>query len=286
MSRDINGTWSTDPRNNFELHRWADERLPFIYHIDRVECHPFGYGNWHDSLEILLVTSGSGSILCDTARHSLSAGDIAVVDSNAVHTITAGDSIEYHCLIIGHSFCLENGFDIDRMHFRAVLRSEEIRRLMKNAIEEIEKASDGGRGADPIAVCAARGAVLCLLASLGRGFASQTEKRSDKTCSDTVKNGLMYINKNYTRHIVLDDIAAAAGASKYHFLRNFKLYTGYTVTEYVNMTRCEYARRLLLGAEKRSIGEVSRSCGFENLSYFSKTFKKYTGKLPSEIREQ
>lgn len=264
----------------FEVHKWSDERLPFIYHYDRVEHLPYGGGNWHDSLEILSVKNGAGSILCDTNRYTMKKGDTVVIDSNAVHTIASEESVEYHCFIIGRAFCLENGLDIEHLHFKPLIRSAELSALIENAARQFGKKAD-----DPSRVVSVRSAALRIMALLACEFSEPVPKTFARKNSDAVKSGIVYINSNYTSELSVDEIAAAAGSSKYHFLRRFKRYTGYTVTEYVNMLRCEYARRLLVGTDA-PVGEIARACGFENMSYFSRTFKMYVGKTPSATRKQ
>jgi AraC-like DNA-binding protein/uncharacterized protein (DUF3820 family) len=86
-----------------------------------------------------------------------------------------------------------------------------------------------------------------------------------------------YIKENLTKKLTLDEIAANVGLSKYYFLRQFKKITGYTVIDYVNIIRCEYAQELLR-SEKYKVKEVALLCGFDNFSYFTNVYKKYTGK--------
>ena len=62
--------------------------------------------------------------------------------------------------------------------------------------------------------------------------------------------------------------------------RDFKKYTGNTVFEYINISRCKTAATLI--ASGMSVSAAANECGFENLSYFSRTYKKYMGKLPSD----
>ena len=111
----------------------------------------------------------------------------------------------------------------------------------------------------------------------------KSEKTKDNSGADSIKMGLEFINNNFTRDLSLENIAKKAGISKYHFLREFKRYTGHTVVKYINILRCEYAKRLLRSTEL-SVGDVAALCGYENQSYFSKTFKAYTGILPREFR--
>ena len=54
---------------------------------------------------------------------------------------------------------------------------------------------------------------------------------------------------------------------------------------YINNLRCREAERMLRSGEE-TVGEVARRCGFDNLSYFTRTFRAVVGKTPSELRER
>ncbi|EOU2011906.1 helix-turn-helix domain-containing protein, partial [Clostridium perfringens] len=54
-----------------------------------------------------------------------------------------------------------------------------------------------------------------------------------------------------------------------------------TILDYINHIRCINARNLIL-YNGYTISESAYKSGFNNLSYFSKTYKKYMGLLPSE----
>ena len=69
------------------------------------------------------------------------------------------------------------------------------------------------------------------------------------------------------------------------FCRYFKKVTQKTFSKVVNEYRLSNAAKLL--AEKPiNISEVSFECGFNNFSYFNKSFKEFTGKSPSEYRKE
>ncbi|WP_316931223.1 helix-turn-helix transcriptional regulator [Chryseobacterium sp. P1-3] len=65
------------------------------------------------------------------------------------------------------------------------------------------------------------------------------------------------------------------------FVIFFKKATQITFTEFVNRYRINKA--CLLMAQDKTISECSYSCGFNNVTYFNRMFKKYTGKTPSEF---
>lgn len=83
--------------------------------------------------------------------------------------------------------------------------------------------------------------------------------------------------------LTVDDLAAAATLSPFHFARAFKASTGLAPHEYVTSRRMERAKTLLLGG-RLSVPEVAYAVGLTNVSHFRRTFRRHTGFLPSDLR--
>ncbi|MBE6023295.1 MAG: helix-turn-helix domain-containing protein [Cellulosilyticum sp.] len=96
-------------------------------------------------------------------------------------------------------------------------------------------------------------------------------------------NLLSYINTHYTEDLKLEDIAASAGFSKYHFSRLFKQYTDFTFYEYLCYRRIKAAEELLIQPDL-SITEIALQSGFSSLSAFNRLFKQQRHCTPSEYR--
>jgi len=93
-----------------------------------------------------------------------------------------------------------------------------------------------------------------------------------------------YLSDQLHRKISLDEVAKYAGYSRSHFCKMFKMETGHSVVQYVNILRVERAcERLRSG--KESVEKIANDVGFANLNHFYKTFKKITGLLPSAYKE-
>ncbi|MHA6482967.1 helix-turn-helix transcriptional regulator [Paenibacillus sp. strain BS8-2] len=82
----------------------------------------------------------------------------------------------------------------------------------------------------------------------------------------------------------LEEMAALTGFSPYHFLRMFKLATGRTPNQFLTESRMVRAR-LLLATTIMPVGEVARSCGFGQSSYFIKLFRMAEGLTPKSYRQ-
>ena len=67
------------------------------------------------------------------------------------------------------------------------------------------------------------------------------------------------------------------------FCRYFKKSTHYTFTDFLNQFRINQSKKLLL--QDKTVTEACYESGFENISYFNKTFKKFTGKIHRTLRK-
>jgi len=98
-----------------------------------------------------------------------------------------------------------------------------------------------------------------------------------------VTKARQFIAAHQTEQLALADVAAAAGASIFHFSKVFHKSTGLTFTDYLGRVRAEGARHRLLNPNVR-ISEVAFDCGFQSLTQFNRTFKRVFGQSPSEFR--
>ena len=114
----------------------------------------------------------------------------------------------------------------------------------------------------------------------------QPEKSDKKPLNlENVRSAIIYIRENLSNKITIKDLALYSGISEYYFIKEFKRITRYTPVTYINMIRCDTAKKLLSEGEY-NVGEVADMCGFDNMPYFTKTFKKYTGVLPSQVKKK
>jgi len=101
---------------------------------------------------------------------------------------------------------------------------------------------------------------------------------------EAVEAARTFMETQYHRQLTLEDIAAAAGVSKYHFCRLYVKHTGMTPIEHLNRIRIAESASLLRETN-RSIASVAASAGFDNSSYFGKVFRKMIGVSPQQFRD-
>ena len=260
----------------YESHMLDDKLLPFVYHIDRVTSMTVNPPNYHANIELLFCIEGSGQVICGAQKYDFTSGDIIVINSNTLHKVVSDNLVRYYCLIVDEKFCVSNGIDISKLNFDVYIADDRARdayRAVCKAYASVEDAK----------VVAIRYAVLGLLLILVRFFSKPVDanaQRSDYNTARRIKKTIEFIRSNLNSTLTLDDISDFVGISKFHLSRDFKKFTGNTIFEFINILRCQTAATLIAGG--MTVSAAAGECGFENLSYFSRTYKKYIGKLPSQ----
>ncbi len=100
---------------------------------------------------------------------------------------------------------------------------------------------------------------------------------------DTIIAAQKFMEGQYHRFLTLEEIAAVAGTSKYHFCRLYVKFTGVTPIHHLTKIRIEEASRLLRQTNQ-SVASIAAATGFDNSSYFGKVFHRMMGATPQQFR--
>jgi AraC-like DNA-binding protein len=93
------------------------------------------------------------------------------------------------------------------------------------------------------------------------------------------------MDASYDQPLDLTAMAAAAGFSRYHFAREFRVVFGETPGAYLSRRRVERAKDLLVNANL-TVTEICMVVGFTSLSSFSRRFTELVGCSPSAFRQR
>ena len=128
--------------------------------------------------------------------------------------------------------------------------------------------------------------VSAMLVDIGRACKSdglKSEIRS-QSYSRSIKTVHTALTENCGYHWTLSEMSELSGYSVSRFCSLYKQKYGTTPIEYLISRRISKAKHLLRLGEL-NVTEISELCGFSSLHYFSVTFKKHTGRSPSEYAE-
>ncbi len=264
----------------YEQYEQSRGGLPFVFNanISRDRFNSSKEANWHENLEIQYCIKGSGSVLLDGKTYPFCENNFAIVNSNAIHYTGTDAKLWYDCIIISTSFCEQTGFPLNNLNFEPIIESKKLIEIFLKLKEIYFDLSA------PFRTAKLNKLLLQLLLALAEHHNIETPPSTEKAKSyEKVKLAIMYIRDNYHQKITLDEIAKNAFCDKYTLCKDYKKYTGQTVFQSLNNHRCIKAIDYLSAG--RTVAESASLCGFDNLSFFTKTFKKYIGKLPSEYKK-
>lgn len=111
------------------------------------------------------------------------------------------------------------------------------------------------------------------------------EGREEAGTVENLKKVLQYIGEHYSSPIRLSELAELVNMNEQYFCRYFKKNIGKTITEYINVIRVEKAATALAETEDKII-DIASACGFDNIGYFIRRFKKEKDMTPSEYRKK
>lgn len=269
-----------------------DRELPvfYIFHNERKNSSVLAH--WHKSLEISYTMSGKiSAFTIDGTVHETDAGDILVVNSNAVHSIWNDHNItKALSLIFPYAFIKAEIPDYDNKSFRLTnqiaftdLQKEkldELRGLLDRYFIVME--SDGAEKARLLL----KGILYQILFLLDTHFSvPKTEQNRGHSSLPLIAAITQYIDENLDKDLALDQLAAAFHLSYTHLCRLFKKETGSTIHSYIVEQRLNQAIKLLMFTDK-NIRYIVDACGFPNQKSFSAAFKNKYGMTPKRYRDE
>lgn len=118
-----------------------------------------------------------------------------------------------------------------------------------------------------------------------KAAAHPTEYLADSNVFDKIHSITEYLNEHLAENITLDDLAGQFFVSRAGLTRAFKNVTGTTVIQYLTVIRVRHACQLLRESEE-SVTVIADRCGFGNVTYFEKVFKRMKGSTPMQYRKR
>lgn len=252
------------PKSSFPIRLldYMDEPYTFAIH-------------WHEHIEIHYIFSGNATIRCADEVIRLGGGDCVVVNANELHQGIQG-VCSYGCMLLPPSF-----FDDTHIIFTRTFVDDTV-------AEMFEKIYDAFRGKNVGYGHEIKGYTNLLVAYLIQNHAqellSESVYRNRIQKLDKINNAVQYINEHFTDKITTEHLAQLTHLSEGYFCGVFKEATGMTAKEYINEVRIKNAEELILSTDM-TIGEAAACSGFTDANYFTKMFKKVTGKTPGCLRK-
>lgn len=266
--------------------------FPFeYYHV--TPNYPRYYMNyhWHMEYEFIRILEGEFYVTLDGKEITALPGDFLVINSGTLHSGIPHDCV-YECLVFDMNAFLRHNPScknlvqkfVDRSilvyhHFKAEFL--EAHNIIWNIFDAIKYKPEGFE-------LTVFGEIYHFLGFVYAKHLYYLETEEPQTRRDfkrikQLKSVLELIENQYMNAITLDDMAGTVHMSSKYFCRFFLEMTRQRPMDYLNRYRIERAC-FELSSSDASVTEIAYNCGFNDLSYFIKTFKKYKKITPGKYQ--
>ncbi len=251
------------------------------------------YPNYHDTLELVLVTNGEIHWHIGEHEYSLHSGDIVVINPFTAHhgvmRLNNGAAEFYSVYIEIENFIPQldaNTADILRQImsgsecFRSYHPADQCEALA-SIIKDLHALCNGKQSeAD---VCRMLAHVWNIIAWLMSHHDSVKRTKSDRRRFNFINKVEDYLHENYAHEINTASISTALGYTTSHFCRLFSSCYGTSFSRYLRSFRIRRATQYFNQHTDMTISQISAAVGFTDYNYFSRVFKQELRMSPTEF---
>ncbi|KMT22568.1 AraC family transcriptional regulator [Clostridium cylindrosporum] len=253
--------------------------------------------HWHKEVQFSVVKKGTVEFFFLDKSFKLSEGNGVFINSNILHQmkpVTQGSiviNIAFNTTLIGgHKLSL-----IDRKYIYPIVNNNNVHFMIldntiswkKDMITNLFEIYDSYEKSDFGYELSIKNFLCSLWLTLAKNLIPNLNLKStiNKYEGERIKVMLEFIHNNFSKNITLEDISQTVHISKSECCRCFKKYLKMSPFEYLMQYRIIEASSILRNTNT-SISEIMNLVGFNDPSYFTKVFKRFTNYTPTQYRKQ
>lgn len=243
--------------------------------------------HWHTECEIIRILDGEFELTINNEKFLATKGDIVFIHDGMFHGGTPHNCI-YECVVFDMNILLKQNH-VCTKHIQNIVNQKKIiypllskhSKKVKSCCNTLfESIKNKGNGYEFFI----QGSLYYLIGIILNNRLYEDKINNTKITQEKIlnfKNVLSLIETEYQSPITLDNLSKSAGMTPKYFCKFFYQMTGKTPIEYLNYYRVECSCYQLI-TTNYSITEIALNCGFNDVSYFIKIFKKYKNTTPKQ----
>ena len=261
--------------------------------------------HWHEEMELICFKQGNFKVCLNMKEYEIQAPAIMCVHPEELHSILLAAKGSESAVVFSLDILSFAHYDAiqakligplvnGRLRFPVLITQHETEyQVIREAYDKIEDKMHMINRCTPnqeikknACYLQIKATLLDLLAKLYYG--NSLEVNSDVQTENghqiaNLKKVLTYIHENLGNEIRLEELSTLVNMNPQYFCRYFKKNIGKTITEYINELRIEKASQALAETEDKII-DIAQDCGYDNVSYFIRRFKREKGITPMQYR--
>ncbi len=248
--------------------------------------------HWHDELEIIYVKSGFLTVNISGENYIGKPGDAFVVSPGNLHFMgSQTGTVDYFTFLFPLKYIAFRSDDmlddklIEPLNSGHLMISPEIKDTVKEQCEQLAGVYAAEIDKSESKIISQIRKKIILLQFIHELWKKGFIVENDTTGRNTVEKEMVsYIQQNYTGKILLREFGEQFHLSEKYISRYFKEHFHITLSQYVTYLRLEHAKQMLQETDI-SVTEVAMQSGYQNISYFIRSFKKTYGVSPLKYRK-
>lgn len=248
--------------------------------------------HWHDELEIIYVKSGFLTVNISGENYIGKPGDAFVVSPGNLHFMgSQTGTVDYFTFLFPLKYIAFRTDDmlddklIEPLNSGHLMISPEIKDTVKEQCEQLAGVYAAEIDESESKITGQIRKKIILLQFIHELWKKGFIVENDTTGRNTVEKEMVsYIQQNYMGKILLREFGEQFHLSEKYISRYFKEHFHITLSQYVTYLRLEHAKQMLQETDI-SVTEVAMQSGYQNISYFIRSFKKTYGVSPLKYRK-
>lgn len=277
-----------DYMNYMEKRKHGTAAFPIeYYYVDKAHPRYVMHAHWHREFEMIRILSGTFTVYLNNVEIPLQKDDIVFVECGCLHRGQPNDCV-YECVVVDLNMLLPQQDGPAKPFISPMIQS-------KVTVKSVLSPKDGDVYHTATALFTAMNStkpyyelsVYGLLFTLISQMYEQAYLSSDRAQSnrqiERIGSVLDWINLHFKEPINSQKLSQISNLNFKYLCKIFKHVTGQTITQYINEQRIEHAC-YDIAKNGTSITEAAFRNGFNDLSYFAKTFKRHKKMTPREFK--
>jgi AraC-like DNA-binding protein len=252
--------------------------------------------HWHSEYEIIYVYKGHTVFDIEGISYTVKEGQGVIIHQDAIHSCNYRDdkTVNYTCIVFGEKFLISDNLDaFYNKFFYPLYKNNAVPPVFlsgelhweRAVLECVRRLLSEHTNKSPAYLFYVKIQLMEIFYLMIKEDVFKPAVINEGSHGKKLREAILLIQQNYNKPIHVHELAKTQNLCHEYFTRLFHSMTGVTPKAYITNYRLEQAE-VMLASGGDSISNVAARCGFDDVNYFSRCFKKVKGYPPSAVKRK